>query len=77
VETLLETEEFLSIQVYDGYKGNTSMNTLLFTYVLFVTLLLLATLFASSIKVFFTDDELDEMGVCIGHFDIETEGMSV
>lgn len=69
------TEEFLGSLVYDDDKGNTSMNTLPFAYVLLVTLLLLATLFASSIKVFFTDDELDEMGICIGHFDIEADGM--
>lgn len=51
------------------------MNALRCAYLLLITLLLLATLFASSVKVFFTDDELQEMGVCLGHFDVETEGM--
>lgn len=43
------------------------MNTLHFTSILLITLLVLLTLFAASVKVFFTDDELNEMGVRIEH----------
>jgi hypothetical protein len=39
------------------------MNTLNFTCTLLLTLLLPITLFASSVKLFFTTDELAEMGV--------------
>ena len=39
------------------------MNALNFTCALFLTLLLLTSLFASSAKVFFTNEELTEMGV--------------
>jgi len=39
------------------------MNTLNFTCALLLTLLLSITLFASSVELFFTTDELNEMGV--------------
>jgi hypothetical protein len=52
------------------------MNTLPFAYTLLVTLLLLTTLFAASVKVFFTDDELNEMGVHLEPNDINKEGMT-
>jgi hypothetical protein len=52
------------------------MNTLPFAYTVLVTLLLLTTLFASSVKVFFTDDELCEMGVRLEPTDINKEGMA-
>jgi hypothetical protein len=39
------------------------MNMLTFTCALFLMLLLSITLFASSVKWFFTPDELSEMGV--------------
>ena len=51
------------------------MNTLPFASILFVALLLLTTLFASSVKVFFTDDELHEMGVRLEPTDAK-EGMA-
>lgn len=41
------------------------MNTLCLACVLFLTILLLVTFFASSLKLFFTVDELTEMGVRI------------
>lgn len=39
------------------------MNTLNFICLLFLTLLIPATLFASSLRLFFSSDELSEMGV--------------
>lgn len=39
------------------------MNTLTITYTLLLILLLLTTFFASSVNLFFSDDELTEMGV--------------
>lgn len=47
------------------------MNTLHFICILLLTLLIPTTLFASSLKVFFTEDELTEMGVGVEH---EVEG---
>jgi hypothetical protein len=49
------------------------MNTLPITCILLLTLLLSTTLFASSMKVFFTDDELTEMGVHINSSSLERE----
>jgi hypothetical protein len=77
VKTLPEEEEFLFMRVYHAYKGKAIMNTLHLTSILLLTLLLLTTLFASSVKVFFTDDELDAMGVRLGQSDIEMGGMVV
>ena len=53
------------------------MNALNITCALFLTLLLLTTLFASSAKVFFTNEELTEMGVRFETSDIEGEGAAV
>ena len=47
------------------------MNTLHFSCILLLTLFLLMTLIASSVMVFFTDEELTEMGVRIEPSDIE------
>ena len=47
------------------------MNTLYFACTLLLTLLLLTTLFASSVILFFTNEELAEMGVRIEPFDAE------
>jgi hypothetical protein len=52
------------------------MNPLHFTCVLFLTFLVPMTLLASSVKVFFTDDELNEMGVYIEPSDIEGKEMA-
>ena len=49
------------------------MNTLNFTCALLLTLLLPITFFASSVKLFFTSDELTEMGVRIGPADKQGE----
>jgi len=43
--------------------GSTTINTLNFTRTLLFSLLLSIALFASSVKLFFTSDELTEMGV--------------
>ena len=53
------------------------MNTLHFTGIFLLTSVLLTTLFASSVKVFFTDDELQEMGINLEPIDIEKETMAV
>jgi hypothetical protein len=53
------------------------MNTLHFTCLLLLTLLLPLALFASSVKVFFTEDELKEMGVRIEPPDMERDGIEV
>lgn len=50
------------------------MNALHFACALLLTLLLLTTLFASSAKVFFTEEELAEMGIHFGSTHIEEEG---
>ena len=49
------------------------MNTLHFTCILLLALLLPTTLFASSVRMLFTDEELTEMGVRIEPGDIESE----
>ncbi len=49
------------------------MNTLHFICILAFTLVLPMTLFTSSVKMFFTDDQLDEMGVRIEPSDIDGE----
>jgi hypothetical protein len=77
VETPRVTEEFFVVRVYHEHKGNTIMNTLHLTSILLLLSLLLTTLFASSVKMFFTEDELDEMGVRIGPSEIEKGGMLV
>ena len=53
------------------------MNTLHVTGIFLLTSVLLTTLFASSVKVFFTDDELQEMGINLEPIDIEKETMAV
>ena len=50
------------------------MNTLIFICALLLTILLTLTLFASSLKLFFTTDELTAMGIRIEPSDIEREG---
>lgn len=49
------------------------MNALNFTCALILTLMLLTTPLASSAKLFFTDEELTEMGVHFGPISIEKE----
>lgn len=53
------------------------MNTLHFTSILLLLSLLLTTFFASSVKMFFSEDELDEMGIRIGPSEIEKGAMIV
>ena len=73
-KTLPVTGEFSFDLTSHQHKGNTTMNTLHFICVLLLTLLIPTTLFASSLKVFFTDDELAEMGVGVEHAEDEVEG---
>ena len=49
------------------------MNTLHLTCALLLTLLLCITLCAASVKLFFTTDELTEMGVRLGTPELQTE----
>lgn len=63
VKTLPVTGEFLFIWIYDEHVGSATMNTLNLTCALLLTLLSSITLFASFVKLFFTSDELNEMGV--------------
>ena len=76
METLPAIGENLLAQAYDCSIGNTIMNTLIFICALLLTVLLTLTLFASSLKLFFTADELTEMGIRIEPSDIEREGMA-
>ena len=46
------------------------MNTLNFTCALLLTITLPVTLFAASVKLFFTPDELTEMGVRLDSSDV-------
>jgi hypothetical protein len=57
--------EFLFTWIYDVRIGNAAMNSLNFTCIFLLTLLLPVTIFASSLKFLFTPDELAEMGVCL------------
>jgi hypothetical protein len=59
--------------MYDVRIGNAAMNALNFTCILFLTLLLPIPLFASSLKLLFTPDELAEMGVQLEISDREGE----
>jgi hypothetical protein len=52
------------------------MNTLILICALLFTILITLTLFASSLKLFFTTDELTEMGIRIGPSEIEREGVA-
>jgi hypothetical protein len=52
------------------------MNTLNCTCALLFTLLPI-TFFASSLKLFFTTDELTEMGVLLEPFELDEEGIAV
>lgn len=52
------------------------MNTLIFICALLLTILITLTLFASSLKLFFTTDELTEMGIRIEPSEIEWEGVA-
>jgi hypothetical protein len=70
------TEELLCFQVYDEHKGNAIMHTIPLVYILLFMLFLPATVLASSVKMFFTDEELTEMGVCIEPSDIEWQGVA-
>jgi hypothetical protein len=49
------------------------MNTVNFTCALLITLLLSISLFASSVKLLFTDDELNEMGIRLDAFEMQAE----
>jgi hypothetical protein len=49
------------------------MNTLNFTGALLLTVLLLFTVLTSSIKLFFTGEELEEMGIHFGPLDAQAE----
>jgi hypothetical protein len=49
------------------------MNTLNLLCTLLLTVLLPLACFASSVKLFFTSDELNEMGVCLQQSDLEAE----
>jgi hypothetical protein len=71
VETLPAIGDLLFAQAYDGSIGTRIMNTLNFTCALLLTVLLPFTLFAFSVKLFFTDDELTEMGVRIEPIDVQ------
>lgn len=53
------------------------MNTLNFSFVLLPLLLLSITLFASSLKLFFTTDQLTEMGVRLEPSELNEEGITV
>ena len=52
------------------------MNTLIFICAPLLTILITLTLFASSLKLFFTTDELTEMGIRIEPSEIEREGVA-
>ena len=52
------------------------MNTLIIICALLLTILITPTLFASSLKLFFTTDELTEMGIRIEPSEIEREGVA-
>jgi hypothetical protein len=73
-ETPPVTGDFSFVKAYDGHIGSATMNTLNFTCALLLTLLLSISCFASSMKLFFTTDELTEMGVRLELSDIEGEG---
>ena len=49
------------------------MNTLNLICVVLLTLLLSMTLFSSSVEIFFSPDELNEMGVRVDPLEIERE----
>ena len=52
------------------------MNTLIVICALLLTVPITLTLFASSLKLFFTTDELTEMGIRIEPSEIEWEGVA-
>jgi hypothetical protein len=49
------------------------MTLIVFTCALLLTLLLPGTLFASSVKLFFSCEELNEMGVCLEPLEMQVE----
>ena len=51
------------------------MNTLTFTCALVLTLLLPIMFFASSLKMFFTTEELTEMGIRLEPWNLDEEGI--
>ena len=53
------------------------MNTLIFTCALGLTMLLSITFLASLLKLFFTADELTEMGVRLDFWDLDEEGVAL
>ena len=67
------TGEFLLVYIYDEQIGSIAMNPLIFICALLLILLLSGVLFASSIKLFFNTDELNEMGVCLGPLEMQLE----
>jgi hypothetical protein len=52
------------------------MNTLNFICALLLTVLLSIMFFASLLKLFFTSDELTEMGVRLRAWDLEEDGIA-
>jgi hypothetical protein len=73
VETLPATGEFLFTQMYDRHIENIMMNPLNVTCGILLTIWLTLAFFASSVNMFFTTDELTEMGVLLGAADIQEE----
>jgi hypothetical protein len=65
------TGEFSLTRAYDADIGGAAVNTLNLISILLLILLLPMTLLGSSVEVFFTKDELTEMGVRIDPFEIE------
>jgi hypothetical protein len=53
-----------------------TMNTITFTFALVLTLLLPIMFFASSLKMFFTTEELTEMGIRLEPWDLDEEGIA-
>jgi hypothetical protein len=76
VETLPVTGEFLFHGAYDGRIGSATMNILNCTCAFLFTLLPI-TFFASLLKLFFTTDELTQMGVLLEPFELDDEGIAV
>jgi hypothetical protein len=62
-KTPLETGEPFLVPMYAACRGATTMNTLNFICAFLITLLLSITWLASSLKLFFTTEELGEMGI--------------